>query len=90
MAELGSLNPAAQREIINSLGPAERQRYGVGEPPQQRASLSGSLQPGEVAQVPPSAQTTPMNPSPQPRHQANQQWTESEHQSWFGPGGGAQ
>ena len=90
MANLGSLTPAAQQEILASLTPQERQRYGVtghdgfqvrtderapgegwnsagGASPtgatERTDSMSGSLRPEEVAEVPRS------RPAPHPPQQ---------------------
>ena len=87
MRDLHSLNPAAQQEILKSLGPAERRRYGVAEP--GSGTFSGSLQTEEIAQVP-SAPTTPMPQQSPQGPQSRQdpyrpQWTDE--QGWFGQGG---
>jgi len=92
MRDLDQLDPAAQQEIIKSLGPAERRRYGVQEG--GSASFGGSLPTEEVAQVPPSPPTTPLPQQPQPGPQQRQdpyrpQWTEERGagSDWFGRGG---
>ena len=88
MAELGSLNPSAQEEILKTLGPAERQRYGIPDPagqPQRAGAMSGSLHPDNGPPTGP-IQTQPHYREDQP------QWTGgSEEHRWFGSGqGGAQ
>ncbi|GAB3294503.1 ABC transporter ATP-binding protein [Parasphingorhabdus pacifica] len=65
MANLGSLAPAAQQEILNNLNPEDRRRYGVTTENGRTAQMSGSLRPGDVANTPQAtAQTAP----PQAQH----------------------
>ncbi len=73
MANLGTLTPAAQQEILSTLTVQEKQRYGVTEsgvvtrPPNQRIeSMEGSLSTEEVATVPAGA-AQGQRPSPAPR-----------------------
>ena len=98
MANLRSLTPEAQQEILNSLTPEERRRYGAVEVGQQRTdSMQGSLAPQQVAQVPRGAGQQRSAPSPRPRTPAPGQgdaWTsgydpeeetaDSSRPRWFG------
>jgi len=81
MANLGTLTPEAQQEIIRSLTPEERAHYGIGADgiyhgprghQAPAAATTSSLPTGEVAQVPPQNTQNPQAQNAQPAQQAQQ------------------